>query len=393
VTGPLAGVLVVSIEQAVSAPYATRHLADLGARVVKVERPDGGDFARHFDTYADGTGAHFAWVNRNKQSVSLDVKATKGRTVLAALLARADVFVHNLAPGAAPRLGLAGAALRAAYPRLVVCEISGYGTGGPYDDRKAYDLLIQAESGLATVTGGAERPIKPGIPVADIAAGMFGYSSVLSALLHRARTGEGCVLEVSMLDAVADWMGYPLVARRHGHDPGLTAGMSHPSVAPYDAYPARDGKLVAVSVQNDREWAMLAGAVLDRPDLAGDPRYATNRARVAHRAEIDTLLGAAIGRLDSAAAIAALHRAGIGCALVNDLAEAAAHPQLAARDRWLTVPAPTGPVTAPQPPPVTAAWHTPAGAVPALGEHTDAILRELGYDRAAIRRLREDGVV
>ncbi|MEU8252095.1 CaiB/BaiF CoA-transferase family protein [Nonomuraea sp. NPDC048916] len=392
-TGPLDGLLVVSMEQAVSAPYATRQLADLGARVIKVERPDGGDFARHFDTHANGTGAHFAWANRNKESLTLDAKAPDGRRVLGALLARADVFVHNLAPGAAPRLGLDGTSLLAAHPRLVVCEISGYGTGGPYDDRKAYDLLIQAEAALTTITGSLEHPIKPGISVADIAAGMFGFSSVLSALLGRARTGEGCVLEVSMLDALADWMGYPLVVRKHGSEPDLASGMSHPAISPYDAYPAADGRLVTVSVQNDREWVRLATSVLDRPELAGDPRYATNQARVAHRADIDELLGAVIGRLGSADAVAVLHRAGIGCALVNDLAQVVDHPQLVSRERWLTVPAPAGPVATPLSPPVSSAWRTPAGAVPALGEHTDTILRELGYDDASIHRLHDDGVV
>ncbi|WP_433377889.1 CaiB/BaiF CoA transferase family protein [Streptosporangium sp. CA-115845] len=392
-TAPLDGLLVVSMEQAVSAPYATRQLADLGARVIKVERPDGGDFARHFDTHANGTGAHFAWANRNKESLTLDAKAPRGRRVLEALLARADVFVHNLVPGAASRLGLDGATLLAGHPRLVVCEISGYGTGGPYDDRKAYDLLIQAEGGLTTITGSLEHPIKPGISVADIAAGMFGFSSVLSALLGRERTGEGCVLEVSMLDALADWMGYPLVVHKHGSVPGLASGMSHPSIAPYDVYRAADGRLVTVSVQNDREWAKLATAVLERPDLAGDPRYATNQARVAHRADIDELLASVIGRLGGSEAVTALHRAGIGCALVNDLAEVVDHPQLVSRDRWLTVPAPTGPVATPLAPPVSSAWKTPAGPVPALGEHTDTILRELGYDDASIHRLHHDGVV
>ena len=392
-TGPLDGLLVVSIEQAVSAPYATRQLADLGARVVKVERPDGGDFARHFDTYANGTGAHFAWVNRNKESLTLDVKAPAGREVLDALLAQADAFVHNLVPGAAPRLRLDGASLRAAYPRLVVCEISGYGTGGPFDDRKAYDLLVQSEGGLAAITGSLAHPVKPGIAVADIAAGMFGFSSVLAALLNRARTGEGCVLEVSMLDALADWMGYPLVVRRHGATPDLTSGMSHPAIAPYDAYPTADGRLVAVSVQNDREWVRLATLVLDRPEWADDPRYATNEARVAHRADIDGVLAAVVARHDSAAAVALLHGAGMGAAVVNDLGEVVEHPQLTGRNRWLAVPAPKGPVATPLAPPVTAAWTTPAGPVPALGEHTTAILRELGYDDASIQRLRDEDVV
>ncbi|GAA4512711.1 MULTISPECIES: CaiB/BaiF CoA transferase family protein [Nonomuraea] len=392
-TRPLDGVLVVSMEQAVSAPYATRQLADLGARVIKVERPDGGDFARAFDTHANGTGAHFAWANRNKESLALDVKTPGGRRVVGELLARADVFTHNLVPGAAARLGLDGASLRAAHPRLVVCEISGYGTGGPYDGRKAYDLLVQAESGLTAITGSPEEPVKPGISVADIAAGMFAFSSVLAALLRRSATGEGCVLEVSMLDAMADWMGYPLVVRRHGTQPALAPGMSHPAIAPYDAYRAADGRLVTVSVQNDREWAKLAASVLGRPELADDPRYATNQARVAHRDVIDGLVADAIGAMDADRAVAALHAAGIGCGLVNDLAAVVDHPQLVARDRWLTVPAPAGPVSAPLPPPVTAAWQPPTGPVPGLGEHTEAVLRELGYDAAAIAKLRAEGAV
>jgi itaconate CoA-transferase len=393
VTLPLDGVLVVSVEQAVAAPYATRQLADLGARVVKVERPDGGDFARQYDSHANGTGAHFAWTNRNKESLTLDVKNPDGRRVLAALLTRADVFVQNLAPGAVARLGLDGASLLAAHPRLIVCEISGYGTGGPYDDRRAYDLLIQAEAGLTTITGSLEHPIKPGIPVADIAAGMFGFSSVLSALLSRHRTGEGCVLEVSMLDAVADWMGYPLVVRAHGAEPNLATGMSHPAIAPYDAYASADGRLVTISVQNDREWVKLARSVLNRPELAHDPGYATNQARVANRAEIDALVASVIGRLGTAEAITLLHGNGIACAVVNDLAEVVAHPQLVSRGRWLTVDAPAGPVIAPLGPPVSSAWRTPAGAVPGLGEHTAAILHELGYDDQAIGRLRDKGVV
>ena len=392
-TLPLAGLLVVSMEQAVSAPYATRQLGDLGARVIKVERPDGGDFARQFDTHANGTGAHFAWVNRNKQSLTLDAKSADGRAVLEALVARADVFLHNLAPGEAPRLGLDGATLLANHPRLIACEISGYGEGGPYSSRKAYDLLIQAESGLTAVTGTAARPIKPGIPVADIAAGMFGLASVLVALLNRHATGQGCVLQVSMLDALADWMGYPLVARAHGAMPELGSGMSHPAIAPYDAYPSADGRLVAISVQNDREWVRLAAAVLERPDLAADPRFATNQARVAHRSDIDELLRPVIAALGSAEAVALLHGCGIACAVVNDLDDVVRHPQLVSRERWLTVDAPAGPVAAPLAPPVSSAWHTPAGAVPGLGEHTDAILRELGYDDETIGRLHDEGVV
>lgn len=391
--GPLVGTLVVSMEQAVSAPYATRQLADLGARVIKVERPDGGDFARHFDTYANGTGAHFAWVNRNKESLTLDVKDPRGRAVLDELIDRSDVFLHNLVPGAAPRLGLDGPTLLAAHPQLVVCEISGYGTGGPYEARKAYDLLIQAEAALATITGSLEHPIKPGISVADISAGMFGFTSVLSALLQRARTGVGSALEVSMFDAMADWMGYPLVVRKHGSTPDLASGMSHPAISPYDAYPTSDGRLVTVSVQNDREWAKLATDMLDRPDMAADERFATNQGRVADRAAIDAVLAPAVAALTADDAIALLHRTGIGCALVSTLEEVVAHPQLVERQRWLTVPAPDGPVDTPLAPPISSTWDTPAGAVPALGSHTESILRELGRDDDAIAAMRADRVI
>jgi itaconate CoA-transferase len=393
VSGPLSGLLVVSVEQAVSAPYATRQLADLGARVIKVERPGHGDFARHFDAYANGTGAHFAWANRNKESLTLDMKAPAGRAVLDELLDRADVFVHNLVPGAAARLGLDGATLSARLPKLVSCEISGYGTGGPYDQRKAYDLLIQAESGLTTITGTPTEPIKPGISVADIAAGMFAFSAILAALYAVARTGRGAVLEVAMLDAMADWLGYPLVVRKHGAEPDLATGMSHPAIAPYDAYPTADGRLLTVSVQNDREWTALASTVLGRPELADDPRFATNQARVANRAAIDEVLAPVIAALDAETAVATLHAAGIGIAVVNRLDEVVDHPQLSTRDRWLRVDAPHGPVWTPLAPPVSSTWTTPAGAVPALGEHTDAILTELGHDADTIRRLHDTGVV
>ena len=392
-TRPLEGMLVVSMEQAVSAPYATRQLADLGARVIKVERPDGGDFARQFDTYANGTGAHFAWVNRNKESLTLNVKDPRGRAVLDDLLARADVFTHNLVPGAAPRLALDGASLLAKYPRLVACEISGYGTGGPYDDRKAYDLLIQAEVGLTTITGTLAQPVKPGISVADIAAGMFGFSSVLAALLQRARTGIGSALEVSMFDAMADWMGYPLVVRKHGSIPELASGMSHPAISPYDAYPTADGRLVTVSIQNDREWAKLAAGMLGREDMVSDPRFATNQGRVANRAMIDEVLATALAAMTANDAVAQLHRTGIGCALVNSLEEVVDHPQIVQRGRWLSVPAPDGPVQTPLSPPVSSTWNTPAGAIPALGQHTDLILRELGLADALIAAMRADGVV
>lgn len=392
-TRPLDGVLVVSLEQAVSAPYCTRLLADAGARVIKVERPGVGDFARHFDTFANGTGAHFAWCNRNKESLSLDFASAPGREILEELIGCADVLVDNLAPGAAARLGIDAAAVLERHPGKVVCEISGYGTGGDYDERRAYDLLIQAEAAVATVTGSVDEPIKPGVGFADISAGIFAANSILSALLLKARTGEGSALEVSMLDAMMDWMGYPLVVAKHGHEPQMARGMSHPAIAPYDAYPTSDGRLIAISVQNDREWHKLAVRFLDLPEMADDQRFRVNEARVANRDLIDDVLAPAVAKLTAADAVTTLHEAGIACSVVNTVEEVVDHPQLVARGRWLEVAAPQGPVATPLAPPLTAAWSTPTGGVPALGEHTDAILADLGRDADAIETLRSQGVV
>lgn len=375
---PLEGVLVVAMEQAVAGPFATRHLADQGARVIKIERVDGGDFARGFDTLAGGLGAHFAWLNRTKESLALDVKSSQGRRVMAALLARADVFLHNLAPGAAGDLGVGSVELVESHPRLIVCEISGYGTGGPYDSRRAYDLLIQSEAAVVSVTGSMDEPIKPGIAIADIAAGCYAYSSVLTALLARERTGLGCVLEVSMLDAVAEWMGYPVTVSRHGSVPQMVTGMSHPAIAPYDAYPLADGSRIAVSVQNDREWVRLARLVLRREDLVDDPRFATNTARVENRGEVDRLVGERLSELDFAEAEKVLLDAGLACARINSVADLVDHPQLVARGRWVEVDSPVGVVPSMLPPAPSSAWDVALGPIPALGADNDQILAELG---------------
>ena len=390
---PLDGVLVVSAEQAVSAPIATRHLADLGARVIKVERPDGGDFARHFDTLASGLGTHFTWVNRGKESLTLDIGTPGGKAVLADLLARADVFVQNLAPGAARRAGLDGATLLARRDTLIVCEISGYGSDGPFAERRAYDLLIQCEAAVATITGSIEAPVKPGIAVADIAAGMYAYSSILAALVARGRTGRGTVLEVSMFDAVAEWMGYALTAVKHGSVPVFGAALSHPAIAPYDAFVTADGDRVVLSVQNDREWARLAASVLGQPALATHPSFATNMARVAHRDEVNRLIEKVLAPLTAAQAIELLTAAGIACARVNTVEEVVSHPQLVERNRWRAMESPVGPIPTLLPPVVSSAWQPVLGAVPALGEHTDAVLRELGRDEHAIAELHAAGVV
>ncbi len=384
---PLDGLLVVSMEQAVSAPIATRHLADLGARVIKIERPDG-DFARYFDTLASGLGTHFTWVNRNKESLTLDIRKPDGRAVLFELLDQADVFVQNLAPGAAKRAGIDGATLLARYPHMVVCEISGYGSTGPFAERRAYDLLIQCEAAVATITGSIEAPVKPGIAVADIAAGLYAHSSILAALIARQTSGRGAVLDVAMFDAMAEWMGYALTAVKHGSTPVFGAALSHPAIAPYDAYVTADGERVVLSVQNDREWARLATQVIGRAHLATDPSFATNVARVDHRDELNRLIEEVLAPLSISEAIKLLTEAGIACARVNTVEQVVNHPQLVERNRWRTVDSPVGQIPTLLPPVLSSAWEPALGAVPALGEHTDAILAELGRDAGQIAALR-----
>ncbi len=391
---PLDGITVVAVEQAVAAPFATRQLADLGARVIKVERPDGGDFARGYDTAARGLASHFVWCNRGKESLAVDLKDPRGLAVVRELVAGADVFVQNLAQGAAARLGLDAASLCTVHPRLVAVDISGYGAEGPYAHKRAYDMLVQCEAGLVSVTGTAERPVKAGVPAADIAAAMYAFSGVLAALLRRATTGRGGPVEVSMLDALAEWMGHPLHQGMHGSAPPARTGLAHSVIAPYDAFPTADGEQVLLSVQNDREWRRLAEQVLGRPELAEDPDFATNAARTANRARTDAVVGRALAGLTGREALAALEAAGIACARLNTVADVAAHPQLAARDRWREVESPVGPLRALLPP-ITLPGSEEArmGAVPALGEHTDALLRALGMTDEQTSVLRRDGVI
>ncbi|MEU6046109.1 CaiB/BaiF CoA transferase family protein [Streptomyces griseus] len=391
---PLDGITVVAVEQAVAAPFATRQLADLGARVIKVERPDGGDFARGYDTAARGLASHFVWCNRGKESLAVDLKDPRGLAMVRELVAGADVFVQNLAQGAAARLGLDAASLCAAHPRLVAVDISGYGAEGPYAHKRAYDMLVQCEAGLVSVTGTAERPVKAGVPAADIAAAMYAFSGVLAALLRRGATGRGGPVEVSMLDALAEWMGHPLHQGMHGSAPPARTGLAHSVIAPYDAFPTADGEQVLLSVQNDREWRRLAEQVLGRPELAEDPDFATNAARTANRARTDAVVGRALAGLTGREALAALEAAGIACARLNTVADVAAHPQLAARDRWREVESPVGPLRALLPP-ITLPGSEEArmGAVPALGEHTDALLRALGMTDEQTSVLRRDGVI
>ncbi|MFB9685238.1 CaiB/BaiF CoA transferase family protein [Amycolatopsis plumensis] len=383
---PLDGVTVVSCEQAVAAPLATRHLADLGARVLKIERPGSGDFARAYDETVHGLSSHFVWLNRSKESVTLDLKSDAAAGVMAALLDRADVFVQNFAPGVADRLGLGAAALRATRPRLITCSVSGYGSTGPYRDAKAYDLLIQSEAGLVSVTGSAAEPAKSGIPAADIGAGMYAFSGILSALYDRERTGQGTELEVSLFDALIEWMGFPLYYAGYGGTPPPRTGTSHAAIAPYGTFRAGDGTEVVLAVQNDREWAAFCEHAVVRPDWITDPRFATGSARVANREALEGEIERIFANLTGTELEARLTAGRIAHARRRALPEVLAHPQLTARDRFAEVATPAGPVRATLPP-ITVPGRAPRmDAVPALGEHTDAVLAEFGFDAETLRR-------
>jgi itaconate CoA-transferase len=373
---PLAGLVVVALEQAVAAPFATRQLADLGARVIKIERAGSGDFARHYDESVLGQSSYFVWLNRGKESIELDVKSDRGRQVLGALLDGADVFVQNLAPGAAGRLGLDAATLRGRHPRLICCSVSGYGPDGPYAGKKAYDLMIQCEAGLLAVTGPPGSPAKAGISVADIAAGMYAFTGVLTALYERERTGEGGTVEVSLLDALGEWMSAPLLYDVYGSLPLQRTGARHATISPYGPYQAADGP-VFLGVQNDREWAVLCREILGQPELIADVRFATNPARLAHDDELTPLIGAVLRSWPADEAAARLESAGIANARLRTPAEFAGHPQLAARGRWRDVRTPSGSIRALLPPATVPGREAAMGAVPALGEHTAAIVAEL----------------
>jgi crotonobetainyl-CoA:carnitine CoA-transferase CaiB-like acyl-CoA transferase len=389
---PLDGMLVVALEQAVAAPLASRHLADLGARVVKIERVDGGDFARNYDHAVRGLASHFVWLNRGKESVAVDLKDVRGRDVLARLLAGADVFLHNLGPGAVDRLGFPAADLRKRHPRLIVCAMSGYGSTGPYRDKRAYDLLVQSEAALVSVTGTPADPAKAGIPVADIASGMYAFANVLAALLHRERTGVGSAFEVTMFDALVEWMGHPIYATDHTGEAPPRVGLSHPVIAPYDAYPTADGHEIVIGIQNDREWMRLARDVLSRPELATDPEFATNVARVRNRAAVDEAVGAVMAGLTVDVAVRMLDAAHIASARLNTVNDLLLHPQLLARERWRSAETPVGAVRTLRSP-MEPVGEAPMGAVPALGQHSDVVLGELGFSVEDIAAMRSDGVV
>jgi crotonobetainyl-CoA:carnitine CoA-transferase CaiB-like acyl-CoA transferase len=375
---------VVALEQAVAAPFATRQLADLGARVIKIERPDGGDFARRYDTAVRGLSSYLVWLNRGKESVSLDLKDPAGRALLDALLDRADVLIQNLAPGAAARLGLGEATLRPRHPRLITCAISGYGDAGPYRDKKAYDLLVQCEAGLLSVTGTPDEPVKAGIPVADIAAGMYALSGILAALYERERTGLGTGIEVSMLEALGEWMSANYLFAAHSGAPPPRAGARHATISPYGPYLAGDGRHVFIGVQNQREWVVLCAEVLGDPDLAAEPRFANNPMRVRHDGELTVLIERALAPMTADTVAARLDEVGIANARMRTIEEVAVHPQLAARDRWREVDTPAGPVRALLPPITLTGREAAMGQVPAEGQHTDAIRTEFGPGRSLL---------
>ena len=392
---PLEGLTVVSIEQAVAAPYATRQLADLGARVIKIERPGSGDFCRDYDETVHGLSSHFVWLNRSKESVVLDLKSPDGLAAAKALVQQADVFVQNLAPGVAERLGLGAEETRTANPRLIHCSISGYGKGGPSSSKKAYDLIIQCETGMLSITGTPDTPSKVGVSIADIAAGMYTFTGIQTALIQRGITGEGATLELSMLEALGEWMGYPTYYAEYGGTPPPRAGASHASIAPYGPYVAGDGQQVFFGVQNDREWPNLCLTVLRRPEMIEDERFSTGPKRFTNRESMDVLIAEALSDCTAEELVARLDEAGIANALLRDMHGFAAHPQLKARGRWRDV-ITAGGTARSLIPPATLEGNDPVmGPVPSLGEHTETVLAELHMNGVAPRppnkRDAEDG--
>jgi itaconate CoA-transferase len=392
-TRPLDGITVVSLEHAIAAPFCTRQLADLGARVIKVERPGVGDFARAYDTRVKGLASHFVWTNRSKESLTLDLKQPDALAALKQLLDQADVLVQNLAPGAAARMGLSFETLSQAHPKLIVCDISGYGEDGPYRDKKAYDLLIQSEAGFLSVTGTPEAPAKAGNSVADIAAGMYAYTGILSALLLRGKTGQGSHIDVSMLESLAEWMNYPMYYAYEGAPPPPRSAASHASIYPYGPFDAGDGGTVMLGLQNEREWKSFCDSVLKAPDLAVDARFDSNARRNEHREALKALIVAVFSTLTTAQVEARLDEAQIANARMNDMAGLWAHPQLKARARWQAVGSPAGDIPALLPPGRSNAFNYRMDPVPAVGQHTVAILHELGQGDAQIAALRASGAI
>jgi itaconate CoA-transferase len=394
---PLEGITVIALEHAIAAPFCTRQLADLGARVIKVERPGVGDFARAYDTRVNGQASHFVWVNRSKESLTLDLKHAEAPAILAKLLEKADVLVQNLAPGAAARLGLSFEALHDKHPSLILCDISGYGDDpsepGPYRDKKAYDLLIQSEAGFLSVTGSPEAPAKAGCSIADIAAGMYGYSNILAALIQRGKTGQGCRIDVSMLESMVEWMSYPMYYAYEGASPPPRTAAAHATIYPYGPFKAGDGRTVMLGLQNEREWQLFCTRVLIAPALASDERFNANERRVAAKGELLAIIDEAFSKLTLEEVVARLDGAQIANAKMRDMSDVWTHPQLAARERWRTIGAPGGPIPALLPPGMPTEFDARMDDVPALGQHSDAILSELGYSASDIERLHGEAAV
>ena len=390
---PLSGLTVVTLEQAVAAPICSRQLAEQGARVIKIERPEVGDFARGYDQKVLGQSGYFLWLNRNKESLTLDVKKDAAKQILTKLISNADVFIQNLAPGAAKRLGLGADELMAKHPRLIVCDISGYGDSGPYAKKKAYDLLVQSESGVLAITGTRESPAKVGVSMTDIGTGMYAYSGILGALYHRERTGKGARIEVTMFEAMVEWMNQPLMWEHFGGTPMQRAGTDHAIIVPYGRFTAGDGKDVMFGIQNEREWASFCAKVLEQPELATDPLYNNNSKRLAAREALIALINQSFSRLTAEQVVARLDAADIANARLNTPMEVWDHPQLKARKRWREVATPAGRVAALLPPVTTSGYEVRMDAVPAVGEHTDKVLRDIGYTASAIADLRAKGVV
>lgn len=390
---PLDGITVVALEHVIAAPFCTRQLADLGARIIKIERPGGGDFARGYDTQVEGLSSHFVWVNRSKESLTLDLKQDSAIAVLKNLLKTADVFIQNLAPGAASRMGLSPEVLQKENPGLITCAISGYGSDGPYRDKKAYDLLIQSEAGFLSITGTPETPSKAGNSIADIAAGMYAYTNILAALLQRAKTGKGTVIDISMLEALSEWMSFPMYYAYKGAEPPPRNGASHATIYPYGPFKAGDGKTVMLGLQNEREWIQFCETVLENPALAQDERFDRNFKRNEKRTELLEIIDACFSKLTSEQLIARLEKAQIANAHLNDMAGLWKHEQLKARNRWTEVDTPNGAIAALLPPGLNDSYEYQMGAIPAVGQHTDSILKELGMTESDIAKMRASGAI